>query len=98
MSNTTIIARSRKRLRSCWSPFVISQRYEPIRARPSATDPDIGMTDVTGRKGDSPQGISPRADRRAVAAGPPSVGRRADAAVTGDARDGGGRAAAAAVR
>src|SRR6266487_4032430 len=67
MSNTTIIARSRKRLRSCWSPFVIPQRYEPIRARPSATDPDIGMTDVTGWKGDSPRGISPRADRRAVA-------------------------------
>src|SRR6266536_1286200 len=69
MSNTTIIARSRKRLRPCWSPFVIPQRYEPIRARPSATDPDIGMTDVTGRKGDSPRGISPRADLRAVAVG-----------------------------
>src|SRR6266576_1438504 len=67
MSNTAIIARFRKWLRLCWSPFVIPQRYEPARARPSATDPDIGMTDVTGRKGDSPRGISPRADRRAVA-------------------------------
>jgi len=36
-----------------------SQRYEPIRARRSATDPDIGMTDVTGRRGTAPGGVTP---------------------------------------
>src|SRR5215813_7609598 len=68
MSNTTIIARSRKRLRLCWSPFVlrlcwspcvIPQGYELTCTRPSATDPDIGMTDVTGKEEDSLRGFSP---------------------------------------
>src|SRR6185437_273606 len=68
ISNTTIIARFRKWLRLCWSPFVlrlcwspfvIPQGYEPTRPRPSATDPDIGMTDVTGQEGDSLRGFSP---------------------------------------
>ena len=66
MSNTPIIARSRKRLRLCWSPFVlrlcwspfvIPQGYELTRARPSATDPDIGMTDVTGKEGTASGGF-----------------------------------------
>src|SRR5689334_11946329 len=35
----------------------MSQGYELTRARPSATDPDIGMTDVTRRRGDNPRGF-----------------------------------------
>src|SRR6185437_6784041 len=72
MSNTPIIARSRRRLRLCWSPFVIPRGYELTLARPSATDPDIGMTDVTGKEGDSLRGFSPGGHWWAVAAWPPA--------------------------
>src|SRR5947209_16966032 len=48
MSNIPIMARLRRRSRLAWMPFVMAQRYERGRVRPSATDPDIDVTDVIG--------------------------------------------------